>query len=80
MDDDELLRQIGELVEEEHRLREHKPGEALDEGRLARLSELEVRLDRFWDLLRRRRAREEYGDSPDAEQLRPADVVEHYKN
>jgi hypothetical protein len=43
-----------------------------------RLDEVNVQLDRVWDLLRQRRAREEFGQDPDHTAERPAAVVEHY--
>jgi hypothetical protein len=39
---------------------------------------VEVELDRCWDLLRQRRAREEFGQDPDDAQVRDADTVERY--
>lgn len=76
--DDDIVRQIGALVEEEHRLNDH-PGEPLGEDGAARLRELEIQLDQCWDLLRQRRAKREFGDDPDAAQVRPAEVVERYQ-
>jgi hypothetical protein len=38
-----------------------------------------VELDRYWDLLRQRRAREEYGEDPDDASIRDADTVEGYE-
>jgi hypothetical protein len=35
-------------------------------------------LDRLWDLLRQRRAREEFGQNPDLTRERPAELVEKY--
>lgn len=80
MDDSEVQGHIEELVGEEHRLY----GAAQREGGLspeerARLEEIRVSLDRYWDLLRQRRAEEEYGLDPDQTQLRSASTVEHYK-
>ncbi|WP_033201532.1 DUF2630 family protein [Streptomyces wedmorensis] len=55
MDNEEILDDIGALVEEERALRQ-RTGGLLPEER-ARLAELEVRLDQCWDLLRQRRAK-----------------------
>jgi Protein of unknown function (DUF2630) len=75
MDDHDVLNQIQSLVEEEHALRN---GSRLDDAGRERMRELEVQLDRCWDLLRRREAREEFGQNPDAETARPESVVEKY--
>ncbi|GAA4771181.1 DUF2630 family protein [Streptomyces sp. C10-9-1] len=80
MDDEEIIDDIGSLVEEERALR----GLALEQGGLdagqrERLRELEIRLDQYWDLLRRRRAKSEYGGDPDTAQVQPADEVENYR-
>jgi Protein of unknown function (DUF2630) len=69
--DSDLLKQITELVDEEHRLR-GSGGEA------ARIRHLEEQLDQCWDLLRQRQARREFGQTDDSE-ARPIDTVEHYQ-
>jgi hypothetical protein len=43
------------------------------------LDEVNVALDRYWDLLRQRRARRDAGQDPAAAQIRSADTVEHYR-
>ncbi len=60
-DDQAVLGHIEELVAEEHRLLDAGAGRGPDEAEHARLEEVRVALDRCWDLLRRRRAREEFG-------------------
>ncbi|QNE17335.1 DUF2630 family protein [Kribbella qitaiheensis] len=80
-DDKSLFTHIDELVAEEHELRtKHAAGDVSDGDEKARLSKLEVELDRCWDLLRQRRAKREFGDDPEAAQARSADVVEGYLN
>ena len=80
MDDEELLRRIGELVDEEHQLeRRAGPGRPLDEDEAQRLGQLEVALDQCWDLLRQRRARRNAGQDPYTAHVRPPDVVEGYQ-
>ena len=79
MDDAELHHRINELVEEEHRLERSHAGRRITDEQRARLDALGVELDRTWDLLRRREARRRAGQDPDAEQERPADVVEEYR-
>lgn len=71
-----ILEHIDELVAEEHRLRaeDHGPDSA---GR-RRLQTIETQLDQAWDLLRRRRARAEFGEDPAAVSERPAGEVEGY--
>ena len=52
---------IEELVAEEHRLWERESaGRATDADR-ERLAQVKVELDRYWDLLRRRRSSERVG-------------------
>jgi hypothetical protein len=77
--DDELVRRIDELVEEEHRLERTHSGEGLDDSGRVRLRALEVQLDQAWDLLRQRRARRDAGGNPDEAAVRDADIVERYQ-
>ncbi|HML01282.1 MAG TPA: DUF2630 family protein [Acidimicrobiales bacterium] len=79
MEDDDLITRIDALVEEEHQLHARASGEELDDADRTRLDELEVRLDQCWDLLRQRRARRHAGQDPDDAQVRPAEVVEGYR-
>ncbi|HYX86101.1 MAG TPA: DUF2630 family protein [Gaiellales bacterium] len=79
MDDSEVLGRIDELVAEEQRLYEREGHGRLEPGDQARLREIQVSLDRCWDLLRQRRARREFGLDPDEAQPRSADTVEHYR-
>ncbi|MFJ3904336.1 DUF2630 family protein [Streptomyces sp. NPDC090025] len=78
MDNDEILENIGALVEEERALRQRSGG-LLDEER-TRLAAVEVQLDQCWDLLRQRRAKSEFGEDPDTAAVRPASEVEGYRN
>ncbi len=79
MDDKELVAHIGRLTEEEHKLEQAHVGEGLSPDELERLRSLETALDQCWDLLRQRRARSEFGRSPEDASVRPADVVEDYR-
>jgi hypothetical protein len=80
MDDEQVLSHIEELVGEEHRLLErHHRGAGLDAAGHARLDVVKVQLDRCWDLLRQRRALEEFGKDPDTATSRPASTVENYQ-
>ena len=79
MDDKQIIAHIDELIETEHRLREQ-----LAEGKLnaleerERLRSIEAELDQYWDLLRQRRARREFGENPDEATPRPVSEVEGY--
>ena len=80
MNDADVLNHIDELVAEEHRLLDQgAAGPGLDADGHARLADVKVQLDRCWDLLRQRRAHEEFGLDPDNTSERPADVVEGYE-
>ncbi len=76
MDDNTILEHIHQLVEEEKALRASHHGLA-GQDRI-RLQHLEEQLDQAWDLLRQRRAREEYAESPDSAQERTVHEVEGY--
>lgn len=78
MGDGEIIGRIDELVAEEHELRSRATGTGLDSAERTRLTELEQQLDRCWDLLRQRRAREEFGEDPEQVQPRPVGEVESY--
>ena len=78
MDDQEIVKRIGELAAEEQRLEEAHVGEGLSDEELARKRDLEVTLDEMWDLLRQRRAKRRAGQDPDVAQQRSADTVEGY--
>lgn len=80
MEDQDVMRQINQLDDEERRLLER--GEArmgLDGPDRARLHEVHVELDRLWDLVRQRRARRHAHLDPDGAKLRSARVVEGYQ-
>jgi hypothetical protein len=80
VDDHDIVEHISQLVDEEHQLRSHSGGgRGLNVEEQERVRELEVQLDQCWDLLRRRQAREEFGQDPNLESERPASVVEHYR-
>ena len=79
MDDAQVQQRIEELVAEEHRLWDaESSGNATEDDR-RRLEELKVGLDQCWDLLRQRRALEQYGQDPDLAQPRSAETVENYQ-
>jgi hypothetical protein len=80
MDDRSIIEDIGDLVEEEKQLRSrHTATEGLGDEDRARLQEIEERLDQCWDLLRQRRAAEEYEQDPGHAKVRPVSEVEGYR-
>jgi hypothetical protein len=82
MDDASIAAHIENLVAEEQQLRRREEADRQDAAQLQedqrRLESLKLELDRCWDLLRQRRAREEYGQDPDEAQTRDSDTVERY--
>lgn len=78
MDDSTLLKHINELVDEEKALRAAHRGRGLTGDDRQRLDTIERNLDQCWDLLRQRRAREEFGEDPDEARERSATDVEGY--
>jgi Protein of unknown function (DUF2630) len=82
MDDQSITARIERLVAEEHQLQHREQADSTDEERLEadreRLRDVQVELDRCWDLLRQRRAREEFGQDPNEAKARDADTVERY--
>ncbi len=76
MDEKSMLGHIHDLVDEEKRLRAAHRGLTGEDRQ--RLDSIERELDQCWDLLRQRRAREEFGEDPDAARERPAGEVEGY--
>jgi len=79
MNDQEIHHSIDQMVAEEHQLWEAAEHGKLSEEQHARLGELQVSLDRYWDLLRQRQARREYNQDPGEAELRDAATVEHYQ-
>jgi hypothetical protein len=79
MEDTDVLAEIQRLVSEEHDIERRHEGEGLADEELARLRQVEERLDQCWDLLRQRRARRSAGRDPDQAQARDIETVEHYQ-
>jgi hypothetical protein len=75
--DQSVLKHIQELTDEEHRL--YEKGN-LSETERHRLKAIAVALDQYWDLLRQRRAKREFGENPDEAEMRPARIVESYES
>ncbi len=82
MSDDSIANRIEKLVAEEHELRHREESDSHDAERLEadqeRLQDVEVELDRCWDLLRQRRALRDAGANPDTAHVRDAGTVERY--
>ena len=68
----DILARIHELVQAEHELRDTPDHDG------GRLRDIEHALDQCWDLLRQRRARQEYGEDPGEATVRPEGTVEGY--
>ena len=76
VNDSDIHQQIEKLVAEEHQLLDRGP--QISSHERTRLGEVNVQLDKMWDLLRQRRAREEFGQDPGDTKERSAEVVEKY--
>ncbi|ADG79590.1 hypothetical protein TPAU25S_00666 [Tsukamurella paurometabola] len=81
MTDDAIHTRIQHLIDTEHELRRKLAAGEIDaEQENAELQGLEQQLDQAWDLLRQRKAKREFGENPDDAAVRPAPVVEDYRN
>ena len=80
MADPDIFEYINRLSAEEERLyAEAGDGSGLSGGSQERLEAIRVELDRCYDLLHQREARRAAGLNPADAALRPAEVVEDYK-
>jgi len=80
MDDKEILTRISGLIETEHELRAQLAvGKLSSEKEREQLRSVEEALDQCWDLLRQRRAKREFGESPEGVEARPVAEVEGYQ-
>jgi hypothetical protein len=75
VDESDILSRVHDLVQTERELR--AGGHESSSSEAQKLQQIEVSLDQCWDLLRQRRAHQEFGQ-PDDSAVRPADTVEHY--
>jgi hypothetical protein len=78
MNDNPVLQHIDELVNEEHALLDRAAEQPLSADDRTRLEAIEVQLDRYYDLLRQRRARREFGQDEADTHVRSAETVERY--
>jgi hypothetical protein len=83
MSDESITARIERLVAEEKELQGREQEDRDDDDSLEadreRLRAVEVELDQCWDLLRQRRAKEEFDQDPNDAQARSADTVENYE-
>jgi hypothetical protein len=83
MSDESIAARIESLVSEEHELRgrEQRDSDRASalEADQQRLREVEIELDRCWDLLRQRKALRAAGADPEQAHVRDADTVERYQ-
>ena len=79
VDEHQILSQINDLVGQEHKLRTQlSAGELDSQEEHDRLAALEVALDQCWDLLRQRRAKQEFGQNVAEAKPRDVETVERY--
>jgi hypothetical protein len=82
MSDESITARIESLVAEEHGLRSREQSDNMNDEALEadqqRLRDVEIELDRCWDLLRQRRALRDAGGDPEQAHVRDADTVERY--
>ena len=76
--DDTVLTTINRLADEEHRLRSRESQQTATDLDRRRMVEIEIELDRCWDLLRQRRARRSAGLDPENATVRGSSTVERY--
>jgi hypothetical protein len=74
--DQSVVKHIKDLADEEHHLYEKG---ALSDDEKARLKAINIALDQYWDLLRQRRAKREFGQNPDEAEIRRPGIVEKYE-
>ena len=83
MNDETTAARIERLVSEEHDLRDREKADSASDDALAddraRLREVEVELDRCWDLLRQRRALRDARADPDRAEARDEKTVAGYR-
>ena len=80
MSEIDIVKHINDLSHEEEALYAAASRDGgLDADEMARLEEIKVDLDRTYDLLHQRQARQAAGLDPDEAEERTADVVEGYQ-
>jgi hypothetical protein len=71
---------INALADEEQKLRRKEADGTASDADRQRVEQIEVELDRCWDLLRQRRARQEFELDPDFARERSESTVEGYES
>lgn len=82
MDDDDIdiFDRINALSREEEQLyADAGTGDGIDDEARDRLRQINVELDRAYDLLHQRQAKRNAGEDPAEAQARPAEIVEGYE-
>jgi hypothetical protein len=79
MNDEAVLSHINDLAAREHELRQAEAKRPLSDDEKVELRKAGVALDQYWDLLRQRRARAEFGQDPDEASVRDSETVEKYR-
>lgn len=80
MADDAQHAAINALADEEQKLRQKEADGSASDADRERVAQIEVELDKCWDLLRQRRARREFELDPEFASERSAPVVEGYES
>ncbi len=76
----DIVKHINDLSHEEEALYAAASSDGgLDAAEVARLEAIKVDLDRTYDLLHQRQARQAAGLDPDGAEVRPAEIVEGYQ-
>ena len=78
MDDKNVIQHIERLAREEHDLFEAESHGKFTDADRERLRQLQTLLDQCWDLLRKRRAKREFGQDSDEARLRSEKVIKGY--
>ena len=80
MDDIDIFDRINALSREEEQLyADAGSGDGIDEEARQRLRQINVELDRAYDLLHQRQAKRNAGEDPGEAHARPAEIVEGYE-
>ena len=79
MEDPQIHGTIEQLPVEERELSDRESGGNASEADRQRFHELRVSLERWWDLLRQRRALRDAGGDPEAAAVGQAEVVGSYR-
>ena len=76
MEDLQILKHLKKLTDSEGEL---WGKENISKEEVAKLHQIKLELDQYWDLLRQRRALRDAGENPDKAAIRDIDTIENYK-